>query len=1131
MRFFLLWCAAVCSTRAQEASSVPTSTSSDASIPWITYTSTRSCTSRPSTIFVYTSNSSSFLLTHHGPSSAITTAESNSVPTVSGTHDTLASSSLLTAASSLSFDGSPAISQPPFSVISGSTCPLPRTVMVSASPPNKSCQSAAEKTVTYVMTSCLAHSDSGIAPSVVHSRTSNQLATTSQTTDGESPSNTTLAGSPGNATLVPVDSTLSNNVFTNLCASFTERTITIEHTIERTVSAPDPEPVYITFTTLQGSSTIYRTSLSERTAGASCPPLDSIMTSYIKSGDSIITTRTSGLRETSGRDFSIYTTYKEASTVYSVTTIRQTPSPITITSTELQPGTTFYSISTIRGTAIPITLTYTQFLAASVIPRTTIIRQMPTTITLTSTEVQGGNTSIRTSITTSTPEPLVSVYTETLEGVVIPRTSVVSQMPTTITLTSTEVQRGSTIVLTSIITSTPEPLTSVYTETREGSITYSTSVIVSTPDPLIVTYTEIREASTRFVTSVVESTPEPLTSTSTIIESGSLVYITSYMDRTPSAGVVTQTLTENGQTIYLTATVEKTREGPADAEPATRFTEPPVTIFITKTETLMALSDPSPGEFPPTSSLAAMPTSVFSMSASTTSSYSLQLSQDASGPANASVLTMISTIYATLNVSDCAANFSVSTITSFVYNSESSAGSNSGSLATSNSSYGPESGLATLTVTSFIYGPSMTAGSTDELMMMTITERETASCSYNFTNALSARTVTSLVYPSSCDQYTTRYAPEITVTRRGSTVTVYASSTRTVTAYPTTLGNGTLAGDASRTDSSEPTPDPGNEEAGDPDEEDEGEPEEQPDQYPTSSQPSPTTEPIQSPTAVVADPTELAAQQGATSDPFVSGQVVNPEDNPPITPASNTSFLLVTFGSASASSTTSASSTVVLGRRQSSQQPLTYNATILFSSVAGGIYNLSAAATMAQNGNTPPSCMLSICMESMCGPSYPLTTAFETYVYTYNSPSTVSNEAGIFSIRCIGQAYVGLDNVRVDTVFVPQPSPASSIPGVSSSSSAGLTAAASTPAGSSTIILGSSSSTVFSRASVRTITTSILSTFTTTAYATQTLTRIESAQVITITQVSTEPGESGTNFPHPPAIAGFGRQSDAIEHA
>jgi hypothetical protein len=425
----------------------------------------------------------------------------------------------------------------------------------------------------------------------------------------------------------------------------------------------------------------------------------------------------------------------------------------------------------------------------------------------------------------------------------------------------------------------------------------------------------------------------------------------------------------------------------------------------------------------------------------------------------------------------------------------------------------------------------MTAGSTDELMMMTITERETASCSYNFTNALSARTVTSLVYPSSCDQYTTRYAPEITVTRRGSTVTVYASSTRTVTAYPTTLGNGTLAGDASRTDSSEPTPDPGNEEAGDPDEEDEGEPEEQPDQYPTSSQPSPTTEPIQSPTAVVADPTELAAQQGATSDPFVSGQVVNPEDNPPITPASNTSFLLVTFGSASASSTTSASSTVVLGRRQSSQQPLTYNATILFSSVAGGIYNLSAAATMAQNGNTPPSCMLSICMESMCGPSYPLTTAFETYVYTYNSPSTVSNEAGIFSIRCIGQAYVGLDNVRVDTVFVPQPSPASSIPGVSSSSSAGLTAAASTPAGSSTIILGSSSSTVFSRASVRTITTSILSTFTTTAYATQTLTRIESAQVITITQVSTEPGESGTNFPHPPAIAGFGRQSDAIEHA
>jgi hypothetical protein len=168
---------------------------------------------------------------------------------------------------------------------------------------------------------------------------------------------------------------------------------------------------------------------------------------------------------------------------------------------------------------------------------------------------------------------------------------------------------------------------------------------------------------------------------------------------------------------------------------------------------------------------------------------------------------------------------------------------------------------------------------------------------------------------------------------------------------------------------------------------------------------------------------------------------------------------------------------------------------------------------MAQNGDAPPSCMLSICVESMCGPSYPLTTAFATRVYTYNSPTTVNNQAGIFSIRCIGQAYVGLDNVRVDPVSVPQPSPASSIAGISSSSSAGLSAAGTTSAGAAIGTSGSSSRIASARASVRTVTTSILSTFTTTAYATRTLTQTESAHIITFTQVSTEPGEPDIIFP------------------
>ena len=46
----------------------------NADMPWITYTSTRSCTIRPSTVFVqpYTSNSTNFLLPQPGPISAIT---------------------------------------------------------------------------------------------------------------------------------------------------------------------------------------------------------------------------------------------------------------------------------------------------------------------------------------------------------------------------------------------------------------------------------------------------------------------------------------------------------------------------------------------------------------------------------------------------------------------------------------------------------------------------------------------------------------------------------------------------------------------------------------------------------------------------------------------------------------------------------------------------------------------------------------------------------------------------------------------------------------------------------------------------------------------------------------------------
>ena len=431
--------------------------------------------------------------------------------------------------------------------------------------------------------------------------------------------------------------------------------------------------------------------------------------------------------------------------------------------------------------------------------------------------------------------------------------------------------------------------------------------------------------------------------------------------------------------------------------------------------------------------------------------------------------------------------------------------------------------LATQTVTSFIYGQTITTGDTNELMVMsttlyeisTVTETSIGNCSFGSTDAVSVQTVTSVVYPSSCDyQFTTREAPEITITRRGSTVTVYASRTRTIIAYSTLITTATAPGNASQTDESESFPDPDEEPPDEDDFPDEDPPPEgdsttstgametaQPGEPPVSS-----IAPQPSPTPVVANATELA-QQGTASDPFVVAQVVSPEDSPPIAPpASNSSFLLVTFGSTDASSTTAASTGNSLRKRQASQQPLTYNATTFFSPVAGGIYNLSASAAMAQNGNTPPSCILSICVETACSPSYPLTTAFSTYTYTYNSPSTVNSQAGIFSIRCLGQAYVGLDIVRVDPVFVPQstPSPASSqVPASPTLSNAGTTTIGSSAAPGASSATPSS---VFTPRSVRTVTTSIVSIVTTTAYATQTSTQTESTREFgTLTTRQVEP--------------------------
>ena len=79
-----IWCAILSFAKAQELSD-STSTFTNAAVPWVTYTSTRSCTTQPSTVFIYTSNSTTFLLPQPGPNSAITPLLPS---TVNGAYDT-----------------------------------------------------------------------------------------------------------------------------------------------------------------------------------------------------------------------------------------------------------------------------------------------------------------------------------------------------------------------------------------------------------------------------------------------------------------------------------------------------------------------------------------------------------------------------------------------------------------------------------------------------------------------------------------------------------------------------------------------------------------------------------------------------------------------------------------------------------------------------------------------------------------------------------------------------------------------------------------------------------------------------------------------------------------------------------
>lgn len=186
----------------------------------------------------------------------------------------------------------------------------------------------------------------------------------------------------------------------------------------------------------------------------------------------------------------------------------------------------------------------------------------------------------------------------------------------------------------------------------------------------------------------------------------------------------------------------------------------------------------------------------------------------------------------------------------------------------------------------------------------------------------------------------------------------------------------------------------------------------------TSADPSDTSLVLQpTPSPVTANASSLQ-QQGVASDPYVMAQVVNPQDNPPVVTNGDNDFLLVTFGTTSEASSAAAGAKRGLEKRQSAQA-LSYNTTQYFSSVAGGIYNLSASAANAQNGNTPPNCALRICASGQCGAPQTLDTSFRPYYFVYNAQSTASSDIATFSIQCVGPAYVGLDNVGVTPIYLP----------------------------------------------------------------------------------------------------------------
>ncbi|KAK5694607.1 hypothetical protein LTR97_009197 [Elasticomyces elasticus] len=308
---------------------------------------------------------------------------------------------------------------------------------------------------------------------------------------------------------------------------------------------------------------------------------------------------------------------------------------------------------------------------------------------------------------------------------------------------------------------------------------------------------------------------------------------------------------------------------------------------------------------------------------------------------------------------------------------------------------------STLTVTSFISPNLSSAALPDSSSMYCPTSASLGVSTITSFIQVSGNTSQCAFNTTRETYYTTIYGPEITVTQ-------YA----TTTAPPSNAPSGSSASTSNATDSSVVS---------------------------TSSAVASLEPAQQSQAPVVANASSLQQQSSSSNPDYVTAQVVNPDQNPPIPANSNSSFLLVTFGSGNETSSSSASNLPTAGssrKRQVTTQPLVYNATQSFTAVAGGVYSLSAYAADAQNGDSPPNCAIGICADDMCGPSQPISMSFMQYSYTYNSTRDAASQVATFSIQCIGQAYVALDNVTVSALYVPPSAQGASSPSLASAQAA-----------------------------------------------------------------------------------------------